>query len=175
MNPFVDSQKRGIELPFGCKDLTDALANANREPHSKERWKLLSGLQETERYLAGILLTPAALSYLSIDLTRTLHRLELVRVRDELCVLFLIDGTDEGRLPQIRKFFRNAELSPIVDVMGSFSAVSETSTRILIYPLPTVAPDAAELITRVLREGFAIKEEAPLHISSNERLSLDDN
>ena len=174
MNPFVDFQKRSIDLPFGCKDLADALANANREPDSRDRWKLLSGLQETERYLAGLLLQPAALLYLDISIIRTPHRLLLAPLRDELCILLFIDGSDKGRLPRVRKFLHDAEISPAVDVMGNISVIDATSTRILIYPLPVVAPDAAELITRVLREGFALSEEAPLYISSNERLSLDD-
>jgi hypothetical protein len=168
MSSFVDFQKRGFKLPFGCNDLADALANPNPEPHSKERWKVLNGLQETERYLARHLLTPKALSYLSIDLIHKPHRVQLMHVRDALSLLLLIDGTDKGRLPRIRRFFRNAEIPPVVDVMGSISVISDTSTRILVYPLPVVAPDAAELITRVLRQGFAIAEDAQLHISSNE-------
>jgi hypothetical protein len=92
-----------------------------------------------------------------------------MQIRDELCILLSIDGTDKGRLPRIRKFFRDAGIPSIVDVMGSFSVVSETSTRILIYSLPGTARDAAELITRVLREGFAIAEDAQLYITSNEK------
>jgi hypothetical protein len=169
MNPFVDTQKRSVELPFGCKDLADALAKRNQEPDSKARWKLLNGLQETERYLAGLLLPPAALSFLSIDIPDMPHRLELMQVRDELCILLSIDCTEKGQLPRIRKFFQDAGIASIVDVMGSFSVLSETSTRILIYPLPVPARDAAELITRVLQEGLATVEDAQLYISSNEK------
>jgi len=174
MNSFVDTQKRTVELPFGCKDLADALSNANREPHSKARWKLLNRLQETERYLAGLLLQPAALLYLDISIIHTPHRLQLAPLRDELCILLFIDGSDKGRMSRVRKFLHNAEISPAVDVMGNIVVIGGTSARILTYPLPVVAPDAAELITRVLREGFALTEEASLYISSNERLSLDD-
>jgi hypothetical protein len=169
MNPFIDNQKRSVDLPFGCKDLADALANATREPNSKNRWKLLKGLPDTERYLAGLLLTPDSLSYLSIGLVHTPHRLELTRVRDDLCILLLIDGSDKGRLRRVRKFFRDAKIAPVVDAIGNLSVISKISTRILIYPLPVVAPDAAELLTRVLREGFAIAEETQLYISSNEK------
>jgi hypothetical protein len=169
MNPFVDSNKRSIELPFGCKDLADALANANREPESKDRWKLLNGLQETERYLARLLLRPDAILYLDISLAHTPHRLQLAPVRDALCIVLFVDGSDKGRLPRVRKFFHDAEISPPVDVIGSISVIGATSTRILIYPLPILAPDAAELITRTLREGFALCEEAQLYVSSNEK------
>jgi hypothetical protein len=169
MNPFVDSNKRNIDLPFGCKDLADTLANANRKPDSKARWKILNGLQDTERYLARLLLAPASLSYLSIDLIHQAHRVELMHVRAALSLLLRIDGTDKGRLPRIRRFFRDAEVSPVVDVIGDISVISGTSSRILIYPLPVVAPDAAELITGALREAFALSEEAQLHVSLNEK------
>jgi hypothetical protein len=169
VNPFVDTQKRSIELPFGCKELADVLGKTNREPDSKHRWKLLNGLQETERYLAGLLLKPETLSYLDINLTHTPHRLQLLPVRGQLCILLSVDGTDKGRLSRIRRFFRDAEISPVVDAIRSVSVVSETSSRILIYPLPVVAPDAAELITQVIREGFGIADDAPLYITSNEQ------
>src|SRR5689334_12663916 len=111
MNPFVDSNKRSIDLPFGCKDLVDTLANANREPDSRDRWKLLNGLQETERYLAGLLLRPEAILYFDINhLALGVHRLQLVPVRGALCVLLFIDGSDKGRLPRVRKFFQDAEI-----------------------------------------------------------------
>jgi hypothetical protein len=172
MNPFVDSKKRSIDLPFGCKDLADTLANANREPGPEARWKLLNGLQETERHLAGLLLRPEAILYLDISISHSplgLHRLQLAPVRGELCILLFIDGSDKGRLRRVRKFFHDAEISQAVDVMGSISVQEATSTRILIYPLPVVAPDAAELITGVLREAFALSEEAQLYVSLNEK------
>jgi hypothetical protein len=169
MNPFVDAQKRGIELPFGCKDLGDTLSNANREPDSKARWKLLNGLQETERYLAGLLLRPEAILYLDISITHRPPRVQLAPVCGALCILLYIDGVDKSRLPRVRKFFQDAEISPAVDVMGSVSVIGATSIRILIYPLPVVAPDAAELITRVLREAFALSEKAQLYVSLNEK------
>lgn len=169
MNSFVDLQKRGIDLPFGCKDLADTLANANRQPDSWDRWKLLSVLQDMERYLAGLLLRADALLYLDISLTHTPHRLQLAPVRHALCIVLFIDGSDKGRLTRVRKFFDDAEISPAVDVMGSISVQETTSPRILIYPLPVEAPDAAELITRVLREAFALSEEAQLYVSLNEK------
>lgn len=168
MNPLIDAQKRSIELPFGCKDLVDVLASANREPNSKAGWKLLNGLQETERYLAGLLLTPTALLYLEISITHTQHRLQLAPIRDQLCILLSIDGSDKGRLSRIRNFFSDAQIPAIVDVMGSISVIDANSRRILILPLPVVAVDAAELIARVLREGFAVSEEAQIYIASNE-------
>jgi hypothetical protein len=173
MNPFVDSSKRSIDLPFGCKNLADTLANANREPESRDRWKLLNGLQETERYLAGLLLRPEAILYFDISIPHSPHRLQLVPLHRALCILLFIDGSDKNRLPRVRKFFHDAEIFPAVDAMGSIlgsTGVHEApSTRVLIYPLPVVAPDAAELITHVLREAFALSEEAQLYVSLNEK------
>jgi hypothetical protein len=169
MNPFVDAQKRSIDLPFGCKDLAPSLANANREPDSKARWKLLNGLQVAERYLAGLLLRPDALLYLDISIAHTPHRLQLAPVRGALGILLFIDGSDKGRLTCVRKFFHDAKISPTVNVMGSISVIGATYSRTLIYPLPVEAPDAAELITRLLREAFALSEQAQLYFSLNEK------
>jgi hypothetical protein len=47
--------------------------------------------------------------------------------------------------------------------------LKDTTSRILIYLLPLEAPDAAELIVRVLREGFAVPEDTELYFSSNEK------
>ncbi len=171
MNPFVNTQQRSIELPFACKDLADVLRNTNQEPGSKARWKLLNGLQEAERYLAGLLLRPEALLYVSIDLDppHSPHRLQLIPMRGQLCILLSIDGSDKGRLPRVRRFLRDSGISPIVDVLSTLSTTGMISSRVLVYPLPVVAPDAAELIRRVIREGFEIGEEAPLYVTSNEQ------
>src|SRR5439155_5393415 len=120
-------------------------------------------------YLAGLLLRPDALLYFDISITHTPHRLQLAPARGALCIALFIDGSDRARLPRVRKFFHDAEISPSVDVMGSISVIGVTPTRILIYPLPVAAPDAAELITRVLREGFALSEETQLYVSLNEK------
>lgn len=164
MNPFVDAQKRGICLPNGLKDLAEVIEKGNRTVDSKAAFKLVISLAEAERYLAGLLLTPNRISYLAITLPSQ-HHLQLAQVHNELCVLMSIDGSDKGRLPRVRRLFEEAGIAAVVDVIGSFIGAG---SRILIYPLPVVAPDAAELVTRVMHDGFALPEESQLYFTSNE-------
>jgi len=170
MNPFVDLQKRSIDLPEGCKDLFDALQTTRSQSDSRSRYKLVKSLQEAERFLAGLLLTPTHLTYISIDVPRQQHHLQICPALDALCIVLRIDGGDKGRLQRIRKLFRDTGISSIDDSFGGIA--NRTPFRLLIYPLPGIAPDAAQLITRVLRHGFAVREEAQLYFSYSEQTAI---
>jgi hypothetical protein len=166
MNPFVDSKKRSIDLPFGCKDLGGVPTAGDHQPDFQTRFKSVKGLSEAERHIASLLLAPG-LTFLSIvELPKYQHHLQLGLARDVLCIFLRVDGSDEGRLQRIRKFFRDDGISSIVDCFGGI--MNNTTSRILIYPLPVNAPDAAELIVRLLRDGFAVSEDAELYFSSSE-------
>jgi hypothetical protein len=167
MNPFVDSNNRSIDLPFGCKDLDGALQAGDHQPDFQSRFKSVKGLVEAERYIASLLLAPG-LTFLSIaELPQYQHRLQLGLARGVLSIFLRIDGSDKGRLQSIRTFFQDGGISAITDCFGGI--MNETTSRILIYPLPLVAPDAAELIVRLLRTGFDVREDAELYFSSNEK------
>jgi hypothetical protein len=84
-----------------------------------------------------------------------------------LSIFLRIDGSDKGRLQRIRTFFQDGGISAITDCFGGIR--NDTSSRILIYPLPNDDPDAAELIIRLLRDGFAVREDVELYFSSNEK------
>ena len=167
MNPFVDAQKRSIELPFGCKDLGAVSQAGDHQPDFKSSFKSIKGLNEAERYIASLLLAPG-LTYLSVlELPQFEHHLQIGLARGALSIFLRIDDNDKDRLQHIRTFFRNDGTSPIVDCIGGI--LTDTTSRILIYPLPIDAPDAAELIVRLLREGFAVPEDTELYFSSNEK------
>jgi hypothetical protein len=167
MNPFVDSNKRGMELPFGCKNLGSVPQAGDHQPDFQSRFKSIKGLVEAERYIASLLLAPG-LTFLSIvELRQYQHHLQLGLARGVLCIFLRIDGSDKGRLQRIREFFRDTRISAIVDCVGGI--MNDTSSRILIYPLPNDDPDAAELIIRLLRDGFAVREDVELYFSSNEK------
>jgi hypothetical protein len=166
-NPFVDSNKRGIDLPFGCKDLGSAAQVGDHQPDFQSRFKSVRGLDEAERYVASLLLAPG-LTFLSIvELPQYQHQLQLGLARGVLSIFLRVEGSDKGRLQSIRGFFRDAGISAIVDCVGGI--MNDTTSRILIYPLPIEALDAAELIIRLLRDGFAVRHDAKLYFSSNER------
>jgi hypothetical protein len=167
MNPFVDAQKRSIELPFGCKDLGAVPQAGDHGPDFKSSFKSIKGLHDSERYIASVLLAPG-LTYLSVlELPQFQHHLQIGLACGALAIFLRIDDNDKGRLQHMRGFFRNDGVSPIVDCMGGI--LNDATSRILIYPLPIDAPDAAELIVRVLREGFAVPEDTELYFSSNEK------
>ncbi len=125
------------------------------------------GLNDSERYIASLLLAPG-LIYLSVlELPQFEHHLQIGLARGALSIFLRIDDNDKGRLQHIRTFSRNDGASPIVDRIGGI--LNDTTSRILIYPLPLDAPDAAELIIRLLREGFTVPEDTELYFSSNEK------
>jgi hypothetical protein len=167
INPFVDLQKRSVDLPEGCKDLFDTLQTTTRQADSRSRYKLVNSLQETERFLAGLLLAPTKLTFISINLARQQHHLQICPVLEALCTVLRIDSADKARLQRVRKSFRNADISAIDDSFGGIA--NGAPFRTLIYPLPIIAPDAAQLIARVLREGFAVPEKSTLYVSYSEQ------
>jgi hypothetical protein len=167
MNPFVDSNKRGIDLPFGCKDLGPTPQAGDHQPDFQSRFKSVKGLDEAERHIASLLLAPG-LTFLSIvELPQYQHRLQLGFARGVLSIFLRVDASDKGRLQNIRRFFQVDGISAITDCFGGI--INDTTSRILIYPLPIDARDAAELIIRILRKGLAVPEDAELYFSSNEK------
>jgi hypothetical protein len=161
MNPFVDSNKRGIDLPFGCKDLS-GVPQANFQ----SRFKSVKGLDGAEQYIASLLLAPG-LTFLSVvEPPQYQNHLQLGLARDVLSIFLRIDGSDKGRLKTIQEFFQAAGISAITDCFGG--TINNTSSRILIYPLQIEARDAAELIIRLLREAFDVRADVELYFSSNE-------
>jgi hypothetical protein len=167
MNPFVDSQKRGIDLPFGHKNLVGVPQAGDHQPDFQSRFKSIKGLDEAERYIASLLLAPG-LTYLSIvELPQYQHHLQLGLARGVFSIFLRVDGSDSARLQSVRRFFRDARISAIVDCIGGI--MNDKTSRILIYPLPTDAPDAAELIVRLLRVGIDVREDAELYFSSSEK------
>jgi len=167
MNPFVDSQKRSIDLPLGCKNLGGMPQAGDHQPDFQSRFKSVKGLVEAERYIASLLLAPG-LTFLSIvELPQYQHHLQLGIARGVLSIFLRVDASDQGRLQSVRTFFHDGGTSAITDCFGG--TINNTTSRILIYPLPVDAPDAAELISRLLRDGFNVREDVELYFSSNEK------
>jgi hypothetical protein len=167
MNPFVNTQKRSVELPFGCKNLGALPHAGDHQPDFQSRFKSIKGMDEAERYIASLLLAPG-LTFLSV-VERPKHQphLQLGIARGVLSIFLRVDASDKGRLQRIRTFFQNAGLTAIVDCVGDLT--NNSTSRILIYPIPIDARDVAELIIRLLRDGFDVPESAELYFSSNEK------
>src|SRR5579859_187824 len=70
MNPFVDYQKRGIELPEGCKDLIDVLQLARataEQPPEQQPEPPREGLPGIEHFIIRMLASTARSRSLWID------------------------------------------------------------------------------------------------------------
>ena len=166
MNPFVNDQKREIDLPEGCKDLVEMLQVAKQDSNFKSKWKLARGLTEAERFLLTRLLAPAKLRHLSIELPKQAHRVHLAHIEGALSVVVAIDCGETGRLQAVRAVLHAAGA---ISTAGQVIGCVTTPLRLIICPLPSGGPDAAELIAQLLRNGFALPEETPLYFSYDEK------
>jgi hypothetical protein len=166
MNPFVNYQKREIDLPKGCKDLVEMLQIAKPDSDSKSKWKLVSGLIESERFVRTQLLSPATLRHLSIALPGQEDRVQLTHFAGVLSIVLSLTCGETGRLQAVRAVFHAAGVIPIADQVMSHAP---TPWRLIICPLPTSGPDGAELIVQLLRSGLALPEDTQLYFSFDEK------
>src|SRR5882762_10290702 len=113
MNPFVNDQKREIDLPEGCKDLVEMLQIATPGSDFTSKWKLVRGLMEAERFLLTRLISPAKLRHLSIALPRQEHGVQLTHFAGVLSVALSSNCGETGRLQAVRAVFHAAGVIPI--------------------------------------------------------------
>src|SRR5882762_8388831 len=115
MNPFVNDQKRDLELPEGCKDLVDVLQMTESGSEPKSKWKLVHDLKEAERFLATLLLSPARLGNLYIAVPRQEQYVQITYGSGGLTVALSIIGGTPGPLRAVRSLFHHAGVVPIAD------------------------------------------------------------
>lgn len=163
MNPFVNLNQRGIELPPGCKDLIDTLGSQNRQA-SGAKQGFSEGIDAIPRYV-----------------TRLLESKALGRVLSMVCVvppaamvlefgtffagyrpgglsgLVFVDGNEPLLESAVRGVFGEAGFSPFAE-FGVGGGVEPM--RMLRYALPDRAGEAANLVTNVLIKGFGVPESA---------------
>lgn len=171
MNPFVNYQQRGVELPAGCKNLFDVLRGQIRDTSSPHRVRR-EGLKDIWPYLSRLLHSKASYRQLIIScyVPRAAILLEfgpfLVGYRPSgLSAMLFIDDTEPLQEQAVRTVFEEA----------GFAAFSASSigggvepTRVLRYPLPNAVGDATRLITDVLQRGFGLSAQARLGFDYDE-------
>jgi hypothetical protein len=170
MGEFVNYQKRGVELPPGCKDLVDVLREVSKSktsqaittqwvPVPKPEQIAAHGLDHIVRFMTRVLESTAKFTSLSIELPGREAAISVYRHREPGTLdlmLFVYRDTEEERA--IRAFFEGHQVAPTVDYLPP--PVTPTSVRGLQYPLPQNATAAANLIRDFLQRVHGLAEEA---------------
>lgn len=157
MSAFVNYQKRGIELPPGCKDLIDVLRLAGET--ETELGAPVENLPDLGAYLSRFISSPAAVRSLWIHEHK--HGISLLGVfwgKHGLRVFVLVDASREQA---VRTVFDRAGLTPMQDdfvqgmhglqfALNSFSGIED-------------------LVRDVLIEGFGVTHNSPLHFRFHEK------
>ena len=162
MNRFVDYQKRGIELPEGCKELVEVLQLA-KPANKRSQVRPPEGLADVGYYLSRLLSSaarfrsfwihgdPAAVIALFCD-PRGLRALVLV---------------DLGREQAVRRAFAALNIPPIQDDL--LTPPHGPCSRALIYSLPLAAFETAQFVRELLTKGLGLAEDVVLEFEFHEK------
>jgi hypothetical protein len=153
MNEFVNFQKRGIELPSGCKDLIDVLSQLREARIPAE------GFADIERYLSRLLQSAAKRGSVTISSLDYRKSVRLSSRDGRLKVMVVVDTRDAVREQAVLTLFREAGIPPKSDYDYSGDGVP---LRVLFYLLPVSVPDAAGLIRALLHKVHGLAEDAGL-------------
>jgi hypothetical protein len=161
MNEFVNFQKRGIELPPGCKDLIDVL------PPPREARVPVEGLSHIERYVSRLLQSPGQLRSVWIN-----------SYSSETPVMFGILHTTKGLLHALI-FMATERVSYIRDVLDGAGIQPKQDdaippgdgrcTRFIACPLPVDAVLAARLVSELLQKGYGLSADVELEFRYREK------
>ena len=177
MNPFVNLQKRSIQLPKGCKDLIDVLRPPRvwgavgetiyyGEPFPKADRIETGGLAHVEHYLSRLLQSAAKRKTLLISSPDWRAWCVLAHYDDVLTVTVFVECSESLREEAVRGLFIEAGIAPTVDYVSSAEGVPK---RGLAYPLPADASRAAQLTAELMRRAYGVTDVAALDFLYDER------
>jgi hypothetical protein len=155
MNEFVNFQKRGIELPPGCKDLIDVL------PPPREARVPVEGLSHIERYLSRLLQLPPKLRSVWIDSYPPVTPVTLGLIhttKRKLCAVIFIAAEPEKS--SIRSVLVAAGIPATQD-----EALTEGGglyAHVITCLLPVDAAIAARLVSELLQKGYGLSADVEL-------------
>jgi hypothetical protein len=176
MSQFVNYQKRGITLPTGCKNLVDVLQPPSRrrelsfnhgvapdgQPFEiKKQWYPGAGIAQLGRFLPMLLRSRKELFVIDVSEGNFEWKVTLYRSRAEQVVAIAMVACGAKREQDIRAYFEQQSVRPIHDFMLS-DLRSGNPERGLVYPLPFDAANAFTLTTELLRDVYAVSDEAGL-------------
>jgi hypothetical protein len=170
MNPFVNLQKRSIQLPKGCKDLMDVLRPPRArgavgetlsygEPFPKPDRMETGGLAHVEHYVSRLLQSAAKRKTLLISSLDWEAWCVLAHYDGVLTVTVFVECSDSVREEAVRSLFVEAGINPTTDYVMSNEGVP---MRGLAYPLPADAPRATQLTADLMRRAYGLADEAGL-------------
>jgi len=157
MNSFINPDKRGHELPEGCKDLIDLLPQPDRAARKAEPLVKIHG------YLFRLLHSAVERRFLMIHSIERSISIWLFRYKGEFRASISMGAEREQN---VRYLLNESDIHLIQDEPmdpgpGMFS-------RLLTCVLPTDTSGIAQFIPQLLREGYALPEGAELDFSYRE-------
>ncbi len=180
MARFVNYQKRGVELPPGCKDLIDVLkgnAKAKAPGAFAGNWVPLpkpdlypsGGIAQIERYVIRILVSAAKFAGLAISSLDEQVVLGLYRHPDEKAfdLMLFVLRKDEELVQSIREFFAEHGIEHTLDYLCS-GGLDPNYMRGLKYLLPSDATQVAALLADLLRKVYGLDAGAGLSFAFHE-------
>ncbi len=165
MKEFIGKPSRSIELPLGCKDLTDVPDKRNWKPVARPNWpnREVDQLEYLEGRLAR-LLELAGKSVL-VGVSRHQDRGEILVIPDaDLCMAVIFaswNGAAQERA--IRTVFNEASSAQVPEPVGRWKA-----KRALKYRLPSHPPEAAHFIGELFRAGYGLDDLASVSLLYHE-------
>ena len=173
MARFVNYQKRGIELPPGCKDLIDVLkgkAKAKVPGAFAGKWGPVpkpdlfpsGGIAQIERYVVRVLASAVKFAALTISSLDEQVVAGLYRHPDENAfdLMLFVLRKDKELEQSIREFFRQREIEHTLDYLCS--GVEANHMRGLKYPLPSDSKQVAMLLADLLTNVYGLDAGAGL-------------
>jgi len=158
-NPFVDYQKRGVELPPGCKDLMDVLhLERNKDPRWERPAEPATTLADVGRYLSRFVSSSAALGSLLIH-CGTFNLLALSCGKHGLRGFVVVEASREQ---SVRAVLSHARIAPFRDDLFHDNA------RLLQFAL-TSTSDIERFVRELLVRGFGAEHASPLEFSFYEK------
>jgi hypothetical protein len=167
MNPFINYQQRGVELPAGCKDLIDVIGLEQQRASQADRTRA-EGLADIERYVSRLMDPRGRLRRLTISCHgRTVMCLGL----SPFCkghspwlvsVAVFVDAAKPTEEQEVCRLFDDAGISPLIKSLVTGAGPA----RVLYYPLPCEPSAGFLIITQVLRKPFGVTAHTALWFDS---------
>jgi hypothetical protein len=171
MAEFVNYKKRGFTLPSGCKDLIDVLVPSRRRSavqmatgdfaslEIKEERFPTAGLEQIGRFVSMLLQSRGEMFTLSITAQGFEFPVTLYRSRSDQTAAFVLVTKQLTLEQSIRAYFEHEGIPVLSDLPPSDLAGGDAA-RGLAYPLPSEAPRAISVTTKLLRSVYGLSDES---------------
>ena len=154
--------QRGVDLPFGCKDLIDLL------PPGEEACFPVEGLAHIESHLERLMQSPSRSGSLWIYVIATPVTLGLYLRKGALHAHTFVS---RDRQRQVNSILNAAGIQPTQD----YGIKGPPFTHLLFFALTTDTDtdtaSATRIVSKLLRAGFGLPENVHLKFEHNEKIA----